>query len=254
MKMSSGKWRSWSVIAGACIAIGLIATIYLLFAIREGSASSLTMEEARSEVLKQYDGEIIESSAHNGGFLLRLKTEQGMYEVTVSGEKGNVDGIRLLERFDGDDGSGGLPDSQGASPALPEVSPAPPTLAPAPSEAPGKDSSVAPTTLPTPVASPSSAPAPTVPIKPPTRNPDGKPSSPPSVHITEEKAAALALAKVAGKVTDVEKDDDNGVWYYYVEIYTNDGREAEVQLNAASGNILSVSWDDDDDDKDADDD
>lgn len=254
MSMSSGKWRIWSVIAGACIAIGVTSAIYLLFAIREGSASGLTMEEARREVLKQYGGEILESRVHNDGYLLRLKTVQGMYEVTVGGERGNVDGIRLLERFDGDDGAGGEPDSSAASPTLPAASAVPPTLEPAPSATPGKGSPASPTAQPTPVASPSPAPpAPTVTIKPPTRDPGGKPSSTASVHITVEKAKSIALAKVEGKVTDVEKDDDNGVWYYYVDIDTNDGREAEVQLNAASGAVLSVTFDDDDDDDDDDD-
>ncbi|WP_214630536.1 PepSY domain-containing protein [Paenibacillus agaridevorans] len=247
--MSSGKWRTGTIVAAACVALCLLIGAVLLFSTREGRAAGLTMEEARGEVLKQYGGEIIGSSAQDGGYLVELRTEQGIYEVTVGGARGSVDSIRLLERFTGDEGTGVEPGNSPSETAKPsdsgsEASPVPsstpaatPIATPSPSGTGGAGKP--------PTSSPNGAGATT---KPPTRTPGGKPSSTSSVHITEEQAASLALAKVAGTVTDVDKDDDNGVWYYYVDIETNDGREAEVQLNAASGAIVSVAWDDDDDD------
>lgn len=240
MGMSSGKWKTGTIVAASCVAFCLLVGAVLLFSTREGRAARLTMEEARSEVLKQYGGEIIGSSAQDGGYLVELRTEHGIYEVRVGEAKGSVDEIRLLERFTGDGGMGEGPRPTGTAPSE--------TAKPSDS---GSEASPVPST--TPAATPNVKPTPSpngtgATATPPTRTPGGKPSSTSSVHITEERAASLALAKVAGTVTDVDKDDDNGVWYYYVDIETNDGREAEVQLNAASGAIVSVAWDDDDDD------
>lgn len=56
-----------------------------------------------------------------------------------------------------------------------------------------------------------------------------------------------------GRVKDTDIEEDGGMRYYLIEIETADGREAEVQLNAASGKVISVTWDDDHDDTDDDD-
>lgn len=82
----------------------------------------------------------------------------------------------------------------------------------------------------------------------PSASPESSPTPNPSVLITEDEASALALAKVKGVVQDVEVEQSEGKWYYFVEIDTPNGREADIQLNAASGVIVSVTWDDDDDD------
>lgn len=82
----------------------------------------------------------------------------------------------------------------------------------------------------------------------PSGSPESSPTPNPSVLITEKEASALALAKVQGVVQDVEVEQSEGKWYYFVEIDTPNGREADIQLNAASGVIVSVTWDDDDDD------
>ncbi|MFX3632754.1 MAG: PepSY domain-containing protein [Candidatus Pristimantibacillus sp.] len=81
----------------------------------------------------------------------------------------------------------------------------------------------------------------------PPSSPDTSPTPNPSVLITEEEASTLALAKVQGVVQDVDVEQTDGKWYYFVEIDTSDGREADIQLNAASGAVVSVTWDDDDD-------
>jgi hypothetical protein len=153
-----------------------------------------------------------------------------LYEVTVGGKSADLTGIRLLERYGGN-GTGGEPA---------------PTEIPLPTAEDGTGPS------PSPTASPAvtQAPPPNEPVasgKPSTGTPGSGNKPAPSVHISEERAASLALAKVPGKVTDVDKEDDDGVWHYYVDIETEDGREAEVQLIAASGAIVTVAWDDDDD-------
>ena len=55
---------------------------------------------------------------------------------------------------------------------------------------------------------------------------------------------------------DIEAKNVNGITYYLVEIETNDGREATVEINAITGQINTLTGmmiDDDDDDDDDDD-
>jgi len=65
--------------------------------------------------------------------------------------------------------------------------------------------------------------------------------------VTREEAIALSLKQVPGIVREMEFKDKGGSGYYLVEIETDDGREAIVQVNGISGVIMSVTWDDDDD-------
>lgn len=69
--------------------------------------------------------------------------------------------------------------------------------------------------------------------------------------LTEAEASKRALAKVPGLVDDVDlRGTDSGIPYYLIEIDLKDGREATVEVNAISGAIRSVTWDDDEPDED----
>lgn len=74
-------------------------------------------------------------------------------------------------------------------------------------------------------------------------------SKPPVLILKEKDAERIALTQVPGKVddTDYEDDEDKGQSYYLVDIDTPDEREATVQVNAISGAVMSVTWDDVDD-------
>jgi len=62
--------------------------------------------------------------------------------------------------------------------------------------------------------------------------------------ITEEQAGQIALEQVQGNVNDIDFEDEDNLIYYLVEIDTSDDREAIVQIDAITGEILSVYWDD----------
>ncbi len=64
--------------------------------------------------------------------------------------------------------------------------------------------------------------------------------SQPNTKITEEKARQIALKEVKGTVTDIELDDEDGVIVYEVEIETKT-KEAQVIINAFSGEVSSVT-------------
>ncbi|MCJ8007390.1 PepSY domain-containing protein [Lederbergia wuyishanensis] len=61
--------------------------------------------------------------------------------------------------------------------------------------------------------------------------------------ISIEESTAIAQAKVKGKVTDAELDDENGVVIYEVEITDLQGQQHEVKIDAKSGKILKVEKD-----------
>jgi uncharacterized membrane protein YkoI len=61
--------------------------------------------------------------------------------------------------------------------------------------------------------------------------------------ISQADAIAIAEKAVNGKVVEIEKDKDDGLIKYEVELKTDRG-EADVEINAASGKVLDVEWDD----------
>lgn len=61
--------------------------------------------------------------------------------------------------------------------------------------------------------------------------------------ISQDEAAAIAEKTVNGKVIEIERDEDDGVIKYEVELRTDRG-EAEVDIDAATGKVLEVEWDD----------
>ena len=70
----------------------------------------------------------------------------------------------------------------------------------------------------------------------------------PAELITREEAIKIAEAEVDGKAYSFEKDEDDGRIEYEIELKTDRG-EAEVEMDAASGKILEVDYDDLDDDE-----
>jgi len=71
-----------------------------------------------------------------------------------------------------------------------------------------------------------------------------------SISLTEQEAAALALKQVAGVIDDIDLENVNGIAYYLVDVETEDGREAKVEINAITGEVKSLTWDDDEQDDD----
>ena len=61
--------------------------------------------------------------------------------------------------------------------------------------------------------------------------------------ISQADATAIAEKAVNGKVVEIEKDEDDGLIKYEVELKTDRG-EAEVEIDASTGKVLDVEWDD----------
>ncbi|WP_026583905.1 PepSY domain-containing protein [Bacillus sp. J33] len=67
---------------------------------------------------------------------------------------------------------------------------------------------------------------------------------PASKLLTEDQAVQHALKELPGKVDDIDFEAADNTSYYFVEIETADNREAVVQINAITGGVMSVTWDD----------
>ncbi|WP_342564338.1 PepSY domain-containing protein [Paenibacillus sp. FSL R7-0345] len=72
--------------------------------------------------------------------------------------------------------------------------------------------------------------------------------SPPQRVVSEAEAIRLALQEVPGVADDVDTGINESGAFYLVEVNTPDDREAVVQVDAISGNIRSVTWEEPDDD------
>ncbi|TFD97560.1 PepSY domain-containing protein [Jeotgalibacillus sp. R-1-5s-1] len=74
--------------------------------------------------------------------------------------------------------------------------------------------------------------------------PSEAPAEPePAKIITADEAGNIALTAVAGEIDDIEQGESNGVPYYLVEIETEED-DATVQVNAISGEVINITWDD----------
>ncbi len=58
-----------------------------------------------------------------------------------------------------------------------------------------------------------------------------------------EEAMGIAVARVPGEIVKIELEYKNGTFLYEVDIITAQGVKYEVEVDANSGNILSVKVD-----------
>ncbi len=72
----------------------------------------------------------------------------------------------------------------------------------------------------------------------------------PKTNFSMEQCLSAALAKVSGRVTEVELSIEDGVPHYEFEIVAN-GRETEVECDAMTGKIVEIEWENENMDVDA---
>lgn len=64
--------------------------------------------------------------------------------------------------------------------------------------------------------------------------------------ISDDQAAQIALAEVAGTVVEIDREDENGVAVVEVEVRASDGSVYEVTIDASTGAVMAIDDDDDD--------
>ncbi|OMF86644.1 PepSY domain-containing protein [Paenibacillus sp. FSL R7-0273] len=188
----------------------LLLAIACLWFLRKETDPLLSREEVEQALLQEYPGKIEYLSQQSGNYMAELQTAQGLYEVKLDGATGGIISIVQVQAV--------------------------PTPAPTPEVQPTPAASGAPVVSAAPSAGAASA-SPAVPSP-----------SPPQRVVSEAEAIKLALQEVPGEADDVDTGINEAGAFYLVEIKTPDDREAVVQVDAISGTIRSVTWEEPDDD------
>ncbi|MFD1888059.1 PepSY domain-containing protein [Paenibacillus wenxiniae] len=310
--------RLW-IAGGAGVILIILCASILIWKTNGQAQPLLTAAQIGDRVEGKYPGKVTSIVQDHDAYQVKLESETGVYEITMSAASGEIQSIRQLQGVlraktdqstngtasasgsttstasndattgtdsqttnnpatgnaaSGDDGtsnstaSTNQPDasSSGTSSAPSSWSDAAGSAAasPSPNGMPassasgntGSDASSTGTNTNHPPA-PNGGPVPPDDTNSPTTNnkrepaqagPGKRPSSS-ATSITEKQAEQIAIGQVKGEVDDVKfkHSGKTGQQYYLVEMDTPDDREAVVQINAISGAVMSVTWDDEED-------
>ena len=219
------------VIASAAIAIAAIGTMMLN---RANANPTITAEQAAFMVVQQYGGEVIGTEFEDAAYVVKLRTEAGLYNVTVpsSGER-----IAAITRV-GDAQEEVL--DEDAQIAIDEPS----STDDKPSSSNDEPSSPMDVNEETVDSTPQSTPT----EKDADNNATSTPPPAEALILSEQKAKDIALQQVSGDVDDIELKQSGDSRYYLVEIETNEDKDAVIQVNAVTGKVMSITWDEDEED------
>lgn len=208
--------RKISIIIALMVCLAFLAwQLIRLFAIAE----PLSAAEAASKVQELYHGEIVEVSELQQGYRVRFERTEGIYEVDIDKENGQIGSM--------------IRTSQPDSPQ-PQQSTQPPQGSESTTEDHGEASDP---------STPPEDDGASMPSRKPSDNRGNKGKNP-RPYITEEEAAKIANQHIAGEIDDIDLIRSKGIPYYMVEIEREDGEEGTVQINAISGEVKAIIWDD----------
>ncbi|MGM0902673.1 MAG: PepSY domain-containing protein [Bacillota bacterium] len=215
--MSKGK----KILVGAGVFLVVMFAVWQVGKVMT-SAQPLTAEEATQKVQELYKGDIVRVKEGKELYLITIVLDKGTYEIEIDRESGDIASVTRTKK-------GGASKEGAQKEATEEEQTETPPSTPQeeePSEQGGKDKT--PENQGTP---------------PDNDNSNAKPETP--RQITEQEAIAIALKQLNGEVDDVELEESGGRIYYLVEI-EREGEEAEatIQINAISGEVMSVFWED----------
>ncbi|QNG59216.1 PepSY domain-containing protein [Metabacillus idriensis] len=66
------------------------------------------------------------------------------------------------------------------------------------------------------------------------------------VKVTLEEASTIALKEANGTIEESELENEDGKAVYSFEIQGENGKEAEVEVSAETGDVLKTEWEDED--------
>lgn len=254
------KKKEFWLIGSALAVAGLIAVL-LLWQPFTGKAERLTQEDAEAIVNDKYPGLITDGKLTDDRYIFTVEREEGVYEILVDAKSGGVHSVKRIA----DGKTDGEADGKKDNPVLSEEEIKTKLAAEVPgtvlvlekienNETPYYKATVKDGEKETIVtingrtgeiekSETVKEPDPVKPEDPVKRDEPGKQEEPVK-RLTSEQAAAIALKEVKGEIDDVEFKQINGNSYYFVEIETEDDREAVVQIDAITGAVKSLTWED----------
>jgi uncharacterized membrane protein YkoI len=208
--MGKGK----KIIVGAAILLVVMIAVWQISNVMT-SAQPLTAEEATKKVQELYSGDIVNVKEGTDLYLITIVLETGTYEIEIDRESGDIGSMTRTKQ------GGASNEGTQKEPSTEQT------------ENPSNPSQEEPTQSQENLESPPAA----------DGNSKANPEAP--KQLTEKEAIEIALKQLNGEVDDVELEGSNGQTYYMVEI-EREGEEAEatIRINAISGEVMSVIWDD----------
>jgi uncharacterized membrane protein YkoI len=207
--------KRWLSIITIVMVVGLFTVVGLVWKPWVDQAEALTKDAVEKAVLEQYPGKVITTTLVDDVYKMQLKTDTGLYALKIDSLNGEIVSLELLNK-----NVVSVVENKELDTKNTPTEGNPPISGTTEN---GSTTNKAPT------------------VHTPT---DNKAKNEPTKILTTEQATALSTKHVNGTVDDIELRESSKESYYLVEIDAADGREAVVQVNAITGVIMSVIWDD----------
>lgn len=217
------KRKKWIWLIGGSVFVIFLFIAGVLWINSSVKGKAMTVEEAQKIIEEKYAGKVKNIGADGKEYTFELERDTGTYQIVIDGKSGEISsfirtGIKKNETTEETDVA---IEEKGVE-----------------QKAPTKEQKEAAKEQTVKEKEQASA-AENKPPSPGANEPQEKPKQ-----LTEAEATKIARAQVNGEVDDVDLETIGGVLYYIVEVETADEKEATVQINAITGEVKSVSWDD----------
>ncbi|RJE83857.1 hypothetical protein D3P07_23890 [Paenibacillus sp. 1011MAR3C5] len=97
--MMMGKRTVRMGIALLTLAFIILGGILLFANSRSSGDKLLSQEEAEKTILKQYDGHIVHTTVEGQAYVMQLRSDKGLYELTIDRSTAAIESIRQIELF-----------------------------------------------------------------------------------------------------------------------------------------------------------
>ena len=200
--------------------IGIVVLFIVMLAVWQvfkimTSAEPLTKEEATQKVQELYAGDIVAVQEDSNRYLITIELETGTYEIEIDRDSGDIGSVIRTKKV-----------AIGNEP-VPENQDEPVDDATNESEQSNEGETAK--DQGTPPAS----------VDETENNSEG------AKQLTEKEAIEIALSQLDGEVDDIDLERSGDVLYYLVDIEREGAEdEATIKINAISGEVMSVIWDD----------
>lgn len=220
--MHNKRYRLW---AAAALLLIMILGSMIYWSTKEDQ-QLLHQEEIKARIEQKYEGTITSiarsSQTSYPSYEVKLANAQGSYRLLVHAASGNIEQMTR---------------TAGPEPTPPSAANNQSNEGSEPNPAPSTDHNTSSREEP-----PSSSGSKNKPNKQAQENETQHPSK---ALISEQKAKEIALAQVKGKITSIELEEDDDWLVYEIEMDTSDKQEAKLYINAYTGEIISIEWDED---------
>jgi uncharacterized membrane protein YkoI len=202
----------------------------------ESTSEPLTEKEATALIEERYQGEVLDIKKESGSYWIELQKSQGIYRIKLNASRGEIISFEKFEEISPHNGQKTLKkekvieiiqaEEKGKLVSLKRVSENEKTTFQAVLQEDNQKVKIIIDALSGEILTRQIV------------------TEPVSKRLTEKEAAQIALKELPGEVDGVDFEVTENASYYLVEIETADSREVVVQINAITGEVMSVTWDD----------